>query len=56
MAARFPRDTNRLIQRSVGMHYVLVNGRPIYENGKLTGELPGQVLRGAAYRREAAAV
>ena len=53
----FPANTNRLIQRSVGMHYVLVNGRPIYENGKLTGELPGQVLRGAAYRRrEAAAV
>ena len=52
----FPANTNRLIQRSIGMHYVLVNGRPIYENGKLTGELPGQVLRGAAYRREAAAV
>jgi N-acyl-D-amino-acid deacylase len=51
----FPASTNRLIQRSVGMHYVLVNGRPIYENGRLTGELPGQVLRGAAYKRGEAA-
>jgi hypothetical protein len=33
-----------LIQRSVGMHYVVVNGRVIYEDGRLTGELPGQVL------------
>jgi N-acyl-D-aspartate/D-glutamate deacylase len=46
----FPANTNRLIQRSVGMHYVVVNGRVIYEDGRLTGELPGQVLRGAAYR------
>jgi N-acyl-D-aspartate/D-glutamate deacylase len=46
----FPADTKRLIQRSVGMHYVVVNGRVIYENGRLMGELPGQVLRGTAYK------
>jgi N-acyl-D-amino-acid deacylase len=51
----FPGSTNRLIQRSVGMHYTVVNGRVIYEDGKLTGELPGQVLRGAAYRASEAA-
>ena len=51
----FPGNTNRLIQRSVGMHYVVVNGRVIYEDGRLTGELPGQVLRGGAYRASEAA-
>ena len=51
----FPANTKRLIQRSVGMHYVVVNGRVIYEDGRLTGELPGQVLRGAAYRASEAA-
>jgi N-acyl-D-aspartate/D-glutamate deacylase len=50
----FPANTNRLVQRSVGMHYVVVNGRVIYQDGKLTGELPGQILRGAAYRRSEA--
>jgi N-acyl-D-aspartate/D-glutamate deacylase len=51
----FPANTKRLIQRSVGMHYVVVNGRVIYEEGRLTGELPGQVLRGSAYKASAAA-
>lgn len=51
----FPANTKRLIQRSVGMHYVVVNGRVIYADGRLTGELPGQVLRGAAYRAAEAA-
>ena len=30
----FPGRTNRLIQRSVGMHYVVVNGRVIYLRGR----------------------
>jgi N-acyl-D-amino-acid deacylase len=52
----YPGKTRRLIQRADGMHYTIVNGRPIYEDGKLTGELPGEVLRGTAYRgRQAAA-
>jgi N-acyl-D-aspartate/D-glutamate deacylase len=52
----YPGNTKRLIQRADGMHYTIVNGRPIYEDGKLTGELPGEVLRGSAYRgRQAAA-
>jgi N-acyl-D-amino-acid deacylase len=36
-------------QLSVGMDYVLVNGVPVIEDGKMTGKLPGKVLRGAGY-------
>jgi N-acyl-D-aspartate/D-glutamate deacylase len=39
-------DPNRL---SEGMQYVLVNGVPVIEDGKMTGALPGRVLRGAGY-------
>jgi dihydroorotase/N-acyl-D-amino-acid deacylase len=36
-------------QLSVGMDYVLVNGVPVIEDGKMTGKLPGKVLRGPGY-------
>lgn len=36
-------------QLSEGMEYVLVNGVPVIEDGKMTGALPGKVLRGPAY-------
>ena len=36
-------------QLSVGMDYVLVNGIAVIEQGKMTGALPGKVLRGAGY-------
>src|SRR6267378_4220387 len=39
-------DPNRL---SAGMEYVLINGVPVIEKGKMTGALPGKVLRGAGY-------
>ncbi len=51
----YPADTRRLIQRADGMHYTIVNGRVINEDGRLSGDLPGQVLRGSAYRARAAA-
>jgi N-acyl-D-aspartate/D-glutamate deacylase len=35
-------------QLSVGMDYVLVNGVPVIEQGKMTNALPGKVLRGQA--------
>ena len=39
-------DPNQL---SVGMEYVLVNGVPVIAEGKMTGALPGKVLRGSGY-------
>ncbi len=40
-------DPNRL---SEGMEFVLVNGVPVIESGKMSGALPGKVLRGAGYQ------
>ena len=36
-------------QLSDGMEFVLVNGVPAIDQGKMTGALPGKVLRGPAY-------
>jgi dihydroorotase/N-acyl-D-amino-acid deacylase len=36
-------------QYSEGMSLVVVNGKPVWENGKFTGNLPGRVLRGPGY-------
>jgi len=36
-------------QLSVGMKYVLVNGVPVIDEGKMTNALPGKVLRGRGY-------
>ena len=36
-------------QLSEGMDYVLVNGVPVIDRGKMTGALPGKVLRGPGY-------
>src|SRR6266852_4757899 len=36
-------------QLSEGMEYVLVNVVPVVDQGKMTGKLPGKVLRGAGY-------
>jgi N-acyl-D-amino-acid deacylase len=46
----YPAGTKRLIQRSEGICQTIVNGRVIYEDGKLSGEMPGAVLRGSAYQ------
>jgi N-acyl-D-amino-acid deacylase len=36
-------------QLSEGMEYVLVNGVPVIDHDKMTGALPGKVLRGPGY-------
>ena len=37
-------------QYSVGIHHLIVNGRPVIRNGAYTGERPGRVLKGPARR------
>jgi N-acyl-D-amino-acid deacylase len=36
-------------QLSQGMQYVLVNGVAVIDDAKMTGALPGKVLRGRGY-------
>ena len=38
------------MQLASGVSYVLVNGVPVVDNGKVTSALPGKALRGPAYR------
>ena len=51
----FPANTKRMVQQSVGMHYTIVNGTVINDQGRMTGDLPGQVMRGPLYRQHKAA-
>jgi N-acyl-D-amino-acid deacylase len=37
---------------SVGMKYVLVNGKLVLDDGRFTGQQPGRVLRGPGWRRQ----
>jgi N-acyl-D-aspartate/D-glutamate deacylase len=40
-----PGGGKRLVMPAQGMHYTVVNGSVLYDGGKHTGALPGQVLR-----------
>ena len=44
-----PGGAPRMVQRADGMHYTIVNGTVVCKDGKMTGALPGKVLRGSAY-------
>jgi N-acyl-D-amino-acid deacylase len=37
-------------QLSVGVRYVLVNGMPVVDDGRVTGAKPGMLVRGAGYQ------
>ena len=49
-AEDYPAGTKRLIQRSEGVCQTIVNGKVVYEDGKISGEMAGTVLRGTAYQ------
>src|SRR5215471_7494294 len=51
----YPAGSKRLVQRSDGMHYTIVNGKVIHQDGRMSGELPGQVIRGPLHRERRAA-
>jgi N-acyl-D-aspartate/D-glutamate deacylase len=51
----YPAGSKRLVQRAEGMRYAIVNGTVIHQDGLMSGELPGQVLRGPLYRQQKAA-
>ena len=51
-AEDYPAGTKRLIQRSEGICQTIVNGKVVYEDGKISGEMAGNVLRGTAYRAD----
>ena len=50
-----PGGMKRLTQRATGVHWTIVNGRVVCEDGRLTDEMPGQVLRGSGYVKRATA-
>lgn len=47
VAADFPAGTERWFVDAKGYEAVIVNGVPVMEQGKHTGALPGEILRGA---------
>lgn len=54
-AEDYPAGTKRLVQRSEGVHYTIVNGEVIYADGRVKGGLPGRILRGPLYQARRAA-
>jgi len=45
----YPGGTTRMIQKSTGVYYTIVNGQVIAENGEVTSARPGRVLRNSWY-------
>ena len=51
----FPANSKRMVQQAIGMHYTIVNGTVINDRGRMTGDLPGHVMRGPLYCQHKAA-
>jgi N-acyl-D-aspartate/D-glutamate deacylase len=51
----YPAGTKRMVQRAVGIEYTIVNGKVINDQGRMPGDLPGQVIRGPLHRVQRAA-
>jgi N-acyl-D-aspartate/D-glutamate deacylase len=51
-ARDYPGGTRRMIQRATGVHYTVVNGQVVIENGEYTGSLSGRILRNAWYQAQ----
>ncbi|HEY7490167.1 MAG TPA: amidohydrolase family protein [Candidatus Tectomicrobia bacterium] len=51
----FPAGGWRIRELAAGIHYTIVNGQVLLENGKHTGALPGHVLRNTLYHAQAGA-
>jgi N-acyl-D-aspartate/D-glutamate deacylase len=51
----FPAGGWRIRELATGIHYTIVNGQVLLENGRHTGALPGRVLRNSLYHETASA-
>ena len=51
VAHDLPAGARRLVQRARGVAATVVNGEVLLRDGKHTGALPGQLLRGSGARR-----
>jgi N-acyl-D-amino-acid deacylase len=48
MRSDLPGGGRRLVMPATGIEYTVVNGEVLYEHGKVSGAMPGQVLRSGA--------
>jgi N-acyl-D-aspartate/D-glutamate deacylase len=48
----YPAGSWRTRELATGVHYTIVNGQVLLEDGRHTGALPGQVLRNTWYREQ----
>jgi N-acyl-D-aspartate/D-glutamate deacylase len=49
----FPAGGWRVRELATGIHYTIVNGQVLLEDGRHTGALPGRVLRNTLYHEKA---
>jgi N-acyl-D-amino-acid deacylase len=49
----YPAGAWRMRELACGVHYTIVNGQVLLEDGRHTGALPGRILRNSLYRETA---